>query len=184
MAAGDRICLGAIAGAHGVKGAVKVRTFTEQPEDIGTYGPLTDEAGEREFRLTVARRAKGGVVARITGIDDRPAAESLKGTGLYVARGALPETSGEDDYYQADLIDLEVRRGGEVMGRVKAIQNYGAGDLIEVLREGEKRTVLLPFTHEIVRVVDISKGYLEVAGSGGLFEDGEPAEDDTEEAEG
>ncbi len=186
MAAGNRICLGAIAGAHGVKGAVRVRTFTEQPRDIGTYGPLTDEAGEREYRLTVERPAKGGVIARIMGVDDRPAAESLKGTGLYVARGALPETSGEDEYYHADLIDLEVRQGGEVLGRVEAIQNYGAGDLIEISRAGKKQTILVPFTREIVRVVDIAKGYLEVDLPGGPAEDGieDGAEDGAEETEG
>ena len=101
-----------------------------------------------------------------------------------MTRGALPETAAENDYYQADLIDLEVRQDGEVMGRVKAIQNYGAGDLIEVSREGKKQTVLLPFTREIVRVVDIAKGYLEVAIPGGLAENGDPAEDGAEEAEG
>ncbi len=157
----DRVCLGAISGARGVRGEVKVKTFTAQPADVAAYGPLTDENGERTFALTVTRPVKGGVAATIAGIGDRDAAEKLKGTRLYVSRQALPEPEG-DEFYYADLIGLRVELAdGSDFGTVKALENHGAGDLLLVDR-GDA-TAILPFTAELVPTVDLEGGRLVVS---------------------
>jgi 16S rRNA processing protein RimM len=104
-----RICVGAIAGAHGVKGLVKIKSFTEEPDGVAAYGPLSDEAGEREFTLALTGRAKGLIIARIDGVEDRNAAEALRGTRLYVERAALPPTA-EEAYYHTDLIGYRSHR--------------------------------------------------------------------------
>ncbi|MCB2111772.1 MAG: 16S rRNA processing protein RimM, partial [Rhodobacteraceae bacterium] len=127
-----RVCIGAIAGAHGVNGVVRVKPFTEQPEAIAAYAPVTDEAGSRTFALRYVGPAKGAVLVRIDGIDDRDTAEALKGVRLYVPRSSLPEPEPEE-FYHADLIGLSVvDADGAELGRVRTIQDYGAGDLLEV----------------------------------------------------
>ena len=155
MADADRICLGRIVGAHGLDGSVLVRSYTAEPGAIGSYGALSDEPGERSFELTVRRVTPKGVVARIAGVADRTAAERLKGTDLYVARSALPEAE-EDEFYYADLIGLAVEdRNGQRIGTVTRIDNYGAGDVIEVdLDAGGTR--MLPFTRQVVLMVDVA----------------------------
>jgi len=156
-----RICVGAIAGAHGVKGLVKIKSFTEEPDGVAAYGPLSDEAGEREFTLALTGRAKGLIIARIDGVEDRNAAEALRGTRLYVERAALPPTA-EEAYYHTDLIGLEaVGMDGAPVGEVKALYNYGAGDLIEIQRR-DKDLLLLPFTKAAVPEVDLEGGRLVV----------------------
>ena len=156
-----RICVGAIAGAHGVKGLVKIKSFTEEPDGVAAYGPLSDEAGEREFTLALAGRAKGLIIARIDGVEDRNAAEALRGTRLYVERAALPPTA-EEAYYHTDLIGLEaVGMDGAPVGEVKALYNYGAGDVIEIQRR-DKDLLLLPFTKAAVPEVDLEGGRLVV----------------------
>jgi 16S rRNA processing protein RimM len=156
-----RICVGAIAGAHGVKGLVKIKSFTEEPDGVAAYGPLSDEAGEREFTLALTGRAKGLIIARIDGVEDRNMAEALRGTRLYVERAALPPTA-EEAYYHTDLIGLEaVGMDGEPVGEVKALYNYGAGDLIEIQRR-DKDLLLLPFTKAAVPEVDLEGGRLVV----------------------
>jgi 16S rRNA processing protein RimM len=165
-----RICVGAIAGAHGVKGLVKIKSFTEEPDGVAAYGPLSDEAGEREFTLALTGRAKGLIIARIDGVEDRNAAEALRGTRLYVERAALPPTA-EEAYYHTDLIGLEavgmdgapvaVGMDGAPVGEVKALYNYGAGDVIEIQRR-DKDLLLLPFTKAAVPEVDLEGGRLVV----------------------
>ena len=156
-----RICVGAIAGAHGVKGLVKIKSFTEEPDGVAAYGPLSDEAGEREFTLALAGRAKGLIIARIDGVEDRNTAEALRGTRLYVERAALPPTA-EEAYYHTDLIGLEaVGMDGAPVGEVKALYNYGAGDVIEIQRR-DKDLLLLPFTKAAVPEVDLEGGRLVV----------------------
>jgi 16S rRNA processing protein RimM len=151
----DRVLIAAVAGPHGVRGLVKLKCFTEDPARVTAYGPLTDETGAREFRIAVLGTVKGGVLARIEGVADRSAAEALKGTRLYVSRSALPGLVGEDEYYHADLVGLGVEtRDGRPLGRVKAVLNYGAGDVLEVERGGAP-TLLLPFTRASVPVVDL-----------------------------
>jgi len=158
----DLICVGVITGVHGVRGVLTIRPFTEHAEDLTAYGPVQSRDGRQNFTLSIIGAKKGVMLVRIKGIDDRNAAEALKGLELYVPRAVLPEPEDES-WYQADLIGLEARdMAGEVLGRVKAVQNYGAGDLLEISLEPAQQTVLLPFTREIVPVVDINNGFVTV----------------------
>jgi 16S rRNA processing protein RimM len=155
-----RVLVGVIAAAHGVRGLVRVKSFTADPKSVAAYGELSDELGQRRFRLTLQGQAKEGVVvAKIEGVADRDAAEALKGTKLYLPREALPEIAADDEFYQADLVGLRVEaRDGRMLGRVKAVLNFGAGDVLEI--EGEGTGLLLPFTKQAVPVVDLSAGKL------------------------
>ncbi len=140
---------------------MRIRSYTAEPEDIASYGPVTDEAGRR-FALSVVGQARGAVLARIAGVDDRDAAEALKGVRLYVPRAALPETA-PGEYYHADLIGLAaVLADGTEVGTVAAVNDFGAGDVLEVARPGA-RALLLPFTAEAVPEVDIAAGRIVIA---------------------
>jgi 16S rRNA processing protein RimM len=178
-AAEPRICVGVITGAQGVRGAVRIKSFTAAPEDVAAYGPVADEAGERSFDLRAVGRAKGVVIATIAGIADRDAADRLKGVRLYVAREKLP-APGEEEYYHADLIGLAaVLKDGTVLGRVRAVHEYGAGDSIEVLRD-DGGTVLVPFTRAAVPKVDLAAGLVVIDPPDGLL-DGRTVESEAEE---
>ncbi len=167
-----RVCLGHIAGAHGVKGEVRIRTHTQDPEAIAAYGPLEDETGERRFSVLSARPAKDGAVARIEGVDTREAAEGLKGTTLHVARSVLPDEIGEGTWYHADLVGLvAIDADGAALGQVVAVQNYGAGDLIEVRPAAGGATVLVPFTKTIVPDIDLEAGWILMLPPEGVFEE-------------
>lgn len=157
MAGSARICLGVIAGAHGLDGAVLIRSFTTDPASIGSYGKLQDEEGKRTFQVKVRRVTPKGVIAKIAGIPDRTAAEGLKGVELYIERDALPEPD-EDEVYVADMIGLRVEtKDGSLLGTVARMDNYGASDVMEVtLATGG--SLLLPFTKAAVPVVDIAGG--------------------------
>ena len=158
----SRLCVGVISGAHGVRGLVKIKSFTEAPESLAGYGAVTDESGERSFEVEITGRAKGLLLARIAGIADRDAADALRGMHLYVARSALPEPE-EEEYYIADLVGLRVEtRIGEALGRVAAVRNYGAGDFLEIEAESGVET-LLPFTKATVPLVEIAEGRVVVA---------------------
>jgi 16S rRNA processing protein RimM len=154
-----RVLVGVIAAAHGVRGLVRVKSFTADPKSVASYGELSDERGQRRFRLKLQGQAKEGVLAQIDGVADRDAAEALKGTKLYVGREALPEIGADDEFYQADLVGLRVEaRDGKTLGRVKAVLNFGAGDLLEI--EGEGVSLMLPFTKQVVPLVDLPGGRL------------------------
>ncbi|HEY0267073.1 MAG TPA: ribosome maturation factor RimM [Rhizomicrobium sp.] len=156
------VLLAAVIGAQGLKGEVKVKLFTHQPDALPRYGALHARDG-RIFTITAYRASKESeAVIAFAGIGDRNAAEALKGTELFVARAALPET-GEDEFYHADLIGLEAQDGeGRVIGRIAVIHNYGAGDVMEIaLPDGD--TVLLAFTRETVPTVNVAGGYVVVA---------------------
>lgn len=172
----DRVCVAVIAGAHGVRGEVRVRSFTAVSEDAVRLGPLTDAAGGRIFHLRLVGHAKGVLRARIDGVTDRTAAEALKGTELYVERTALPAPA-EDEFYHADLIGLRVElEDGSEIGRIRAIHDFGAGDVIEVtpLTPGsEWAKAMLPFTAEAVPVVDLEGGRIVVVPPPGLFDGGD-----------
>jgi 16S rRNA processing protein RimM len=153
-----RILLGRIAAAHGIRGDLLIETYTGAPQDIASYGPLQSEDGGRSFKVKVIRTTPKGVIAHVTGIDDRNAAETLKGISLYVDRGRLP-APGDGEYYHADLVGLRAEDGqGRAIGTVVAVQNYGAGDLLELRKEGKRATELIPFTQACVPTVDISGG--------------------------
>jgi 16S rRNA processing protein RimM len=151
----ERILLGRVAGAHGIRGEVLIRTFTERPEDIAAYGPLDDGAA-RTLRIEAARVTPKGVVARIAGVADRAAAEALKGTQLYVDRDRLP-APGEGTFYHADLIGLAaVDPEGRPLGEIVGVHNYGAGDLLELRLAGSGKTELVPFTEAVVPEIDLA----------------------------
>jgi len=165
----DRVLVGAIIGPHGVKGAVRVKSFTEIPTDVASYGPVADEAGSRLFRLEITGEAKDALICRILLLDqsgsgrpvaDRNGSEALKGVRLYVPRAQLPDTEDEDEFYHADLIGLRVElRDGTEIGRVRAIFDFGAGDVLEVGWIGGG-VGFLPFTKAVVPVVDVKGGRL------------------------
>ena len=151
----DRICVGAIAGAFGVRGEVRLKSFCSDPRDIAAYGPLTTEDGRRSFAVTLTRPVTGGLGARLSGVATREDAEALKGTTLWAPRDALPSLP-DDEFYHADLIGLEVfDTGGASLGRVRAIFDHGAGDILEVVG---KEQLLLPFTKAAVPTVDLTAG--------------------------
>jgi 16S rRNA processing protein RimM len=167
-----RICVGVIAGAHGVQGAVRIKSFTADPDDVARYGPLEDESGERRLRLRLAGSAKGVVIARINGVADRNQAEALRGLRLYLSRAALPPTADEE-YYHADLIGLEAALGdGTRLGQVRAVHDFGAGDTLEIERPAGP-PAMVPFTRAIVPVVDLAAGRLVLDPPPGLLD--EPA---------
>ena len=167
QAASDRVCLGILVGAHGVRGLVKVKSFTENPADVAAYGPVSDDSGRRSWRLEVTGPAPGKssdvLLVRIEGVKDRDAAQALHGTRLYVGRDALPALAEAETFYHADLIGLRVEDSeGRALGRVAAVENHGAGDLLEV--EGPRgESLLLPFTRAVVPLVDLAGGRLVAA---------------------
>ncbi len=162
MAGDARICLGQIGAAHGVRGQVRLRSFTADPEAIGCYGPLETEDG-RVVQIEALRHAKDHFVASLKGISDRNAAEQLTNLKLYVLRERLPEPDRPDEFYHADLIGLAVLdRAGERRGTVVAIHNFGAGDMIEVKPTDGHTTQMLPFDEATVPVVDLAAGRLVV----------------------
>ena len=151
------ICVARIGAAHGVRGAVKLWTFTEDPFAVKQYGPLATKDGVRQFEVTQAREARDHLVASFKGVTTREQAERLNGIELYVARDRLPATE-EGEYYHADLIGLAaVTAADEPIGRVVAIHNFGAGDIIEIVPL-HGPTLLLPFTDAVVPTVDIAGG--------------------------
>jgi 16S rRNA processing protein RimM len=153
------ILLGRIGAAHGIKGDVSIRTFTGDPEAIGSYGPLTDKTGAKSFKVRVVRvNPKGGVIARVQGADDRNAAEALNGTELYVDRARLPKPR-EGEFYHADLIGLKaVAPDSGDIGTIVAVENFGAGDLLEIQRTGSHETEFVPFTNACVPEIDLAAG--------------------------
>jgi 16S rRNA processing protein RimM len=152
----DRVCVGAIAGAFGVRGEVRLKSFCAEPRAIADYGPLWSEDGTRAFAVTLGPAVSGGLAARLSGVTSREAAEALKGVRLFAERAALPAL-GDDEFYHADLIGLVVAdTGGAVLGRVAAVLNHGAGDILEVRRADGGETLLLPFTRAVVPTVDLA----------------------------
>ena len=157
MTSPAQICVARIGAAHGVRGAVKLWTFTEEPLAVKHYGPLTTKDGTRQFEVATAREANGHLVATLKGVATREDAEQLNGIELYVAREKLPDTD-QDEYYHADLIGLAaVTPANEPLGRVLAIHNFGAGDIIEIAPP-HGATMLLPFTNAVVPTVDLAEG--------------------------
>ena len=156
------VCVARIGAAHGVRGAVKLWTFTEDPFAVRRYGPLLSKDGRRQFEVAQAREAKDHLVATFKGVTTRDEAERLNGIELYVAREKLPATD-EDEYYHTDLIGLAaVTTGGDALGRVLAIHNFGAGDIIEIAPP-KGPTMLLPFSNAVVPEVDLKAGRVVIA---------------------
>lgn len=157
MSDSDLICIGAIAGAFGVDGEVRLKSFAAAPEDIAGYGPLTREDGTA-YQVHLTGRTSNALTARLGGVRSKEEADALRGVQLYVARARLPGLP-DDEYYHADLVGLAVHdTGGALLGQVKAVQNHGASDLLELSVPGTAETALLPFTRAIVPTVDLASG--------------------------
>jgi 16S rRNA processing protein RimM len=170
-AATARVCMGVVGAPHGVRGAVRVKSFTEAPEAIADYGALEDETGRRRFTLRVVGTAKGDgmVIAAISGIADRNQAEALRGLRLYAPRAALPAT-GDEEFYHADLVGLVAELAdGTSLGEVIAVHDFGAGDMLEIARP-EGPPVLVPFTRAAVPVVDLTGRRVVIDPPEGLFD--------------
>lgn len=173
------ILLGEIGAAHGIRGEVSIRTFTQNPADIASYGPLSDKNGARTFTIAGLRVTSKAVIAKIKGVDDRTAAERLRNTKLYVKRGLLPALE-PGTFYHEDLAGLTaIDEAGSTLGTVAGVANYGAGDLIEVARPGARETLLVPFTKQAVPHVDLKAGLVTIVVPD-FAEDGEPESGDLE----
>jgi 16S rRNA processing protein RimM len=152
----ERICVAQIGAAHGVRGEVKLRSFTEDPEAFMSYGQLESEDGKRHFEIETLRPASDHFVAKIAGVADRDAAAKLTNLRLYVPRDRLPPVEDDDTFYQSDLIGLAaVTPDGAALGTVKAVLNYGAGDIIEIEAANGGAALMVPFTSAAVPTVDI-----------------------------
>jgi 16S rRNA processing protein RimM len=162
-----------IGAAHGIRGEVRVRSFAANAAGLGDYGPLHDEAG-RAFEVASARPAKEVSIVRFKGIATREAAEALNGTALFVERSALPADLEEEEFYHTDLIGLAVRdESGVEIGTVSAIHDFGAGDILEVRRDGGP-SIMIPFTRAAVPEVAPARGLIRVDSvAAGLVEDGD-----------
>ena len=155
------VLLGVVIGAQGLKGEVKVKTFTQSPDKLGAYGPLHTKDG-KSFRATFVRETKDGAVVALEGVNGRNAAEALKGAELFVPRTALPMEDA-DEFYHADLIGLRAEdTEGRAMGTVRALHNFGAGNVIELVRD-DGDEVFLPFTREVAQQIDIEGGRIVIA---------------------
>lgn len=172
--------LAVIGAAHGIKGEVRVKTYTGDPMDLGSYGLLYDAAG-KDYEIVSIRPAKTVVVVRFAGVDDRNAAEALNGTELYVDHAQLPQDLEEDEFYYTDLIGLTVRDSdGATYGKVSAVFNFGGGDVLEI-KEGGKKPVLIPFTKVSVPQILMADGAIVIDPlAAGLVDDGSEGDDEAE----
>ena len=159
----ERVCVAQIGGAHGLRGEVKLKSFTGDPMAVSEYGTLTSEDGAKNFEIEALRPAKGHLVARFRGIEDRGAAERLANVRLFVPRERLPPLEA-DEFYHADLIGLSaVKADGTEIGTVVAVHDFGAGDILELAPRGGGTSIMVPFTAAFVPKVDIARGRIVVA---------------------
>lgn len=159
MTAPAKICLGAIVGVHGIRGEVKVKSFTEDECNLTRYGMLSNQDGSRKFELKIVGHSKELLRVKVKGVDERNSAEALIGTGLYVERNLLPELP-EEEFYHSDLIGLmALTAKGEKVGTVNALYNFGAGDLIEI-KMTDNHLEMLPFTKAYVPTVNLKDGFI------------------------
>lgn len=165
----DKIVVGAISGAFGVHGDVRLKSFCADPEAIADYAPLTTEDGKVFPKLIIVGQTTNALVARIEGVNSKEAADALKGVTLMAGRDKLPSLP-DDEFYHADLIGLPVHdTGGALLGHVKDVLNHGASDILEVQGPDMKATVLLPFTQRAVPTVDLAAGRIVADPPEGLF---------------
>jgi 16S rRNA processing protein RimM len=158
------ILLGRFGAPHGVRGEIRLQSFTADPLAIASYGPLLDKSGGRKFALLDVRpQGKDMLVARVEGVSDRTGAEKLKGVELFVPRANLPAPE-EDEFYLADLIGLRAEtREGAPLGEVVAVRNFGAGDILEVVPPEGGESLMFPFTKAVVPRVDVVGGRVVIA---------------------
>lgn len=180
MTEDKRICIGAIVGVHGIKGEVKVKSFTEPDTNVDKYGVVENKNGNRTFELKVVGHSKELLRVKIKGVDDRTAAEALIGNGFYINREVLPELEDEDEFYEADLVGLEVRQNDQVIGTVAGLYNFGAGEIIEIKLKSTGKLEMIPFTKAYVPDIKVSEGYITVTSASLSFA---PDDDGGEDAE-
>jgi len=153
----NRVCVARIGAAHGVRGEVKLWSFTEDPAAVAHYGPLETQDGTRCFEIEALRAAKDHFVARIAGVSDRDAAEKLRNIELYIPRARLPKIEETDTFYHADLVGLDaVTPAGARVGIVHALHNFGAGDIIEIAPAEGGDPLMLPFNETTVPKIDVA----------------------------
>ncbi len=170
MARPDKVCVGIVVAPHGVQGEVRIKTFTADPAGLAAYGAVSSEDGTRRFKVKVEGIVRGAVVARLSGVAGRDEAEAIRGLRLYVPRSALPDTD-RNEYYHADLVGLSVEtQDGARLGTVRAVENFGAGDLLDV-ETGDGRDGMLPFTGAVVLAVDLAGGRIVADPPFGWLED-------------
>ena len=168
----DFVLVGVIVGAHGIKGEVKLKSFTSDPLSIGRYGPLQSSSG-KQFEISKLKAAKDDFIASFKNVNDRNEAETLRGVELFVAREKLPKLKTHEAYAH-DLMGLDVvLENGSKLGKLVAMPNYGAGDLLEVAIDGKAETVLIPFTSAFVPQEDFSTGRIVVNLPDGYLDEGE-----------
>jgi 16S rRNA processing protein RimM len=166
----DLLLMAEIAGAQGVKGAVKLKTFGDDPGALVDYPPLTDTKSGRTYQIDTIAPHGNIWIATIEGIADRTAAEKLFGTKLYLSKAELPKIKKKDTYYHADLIGLSaVKKDGEALGTIIAVANFGAGDLIEV-KPPKGQSFYVPFTKAAVPDVDLEKKTVTIDPPPGLLD--------------
>ena len=177
----DRVCVAQIIGSHGVHGRLRVKSFTTDPEALFDYNPLTDEAGARQFTLRMTGMGKDHLLVEASGVKGRDAADALKGVRLFVDRDRLPAIEDEDEFYHTDLIGMvtvtESPEGDVAFGAIKAIHDFGAGDMLEINHVSGK-TVFIPFSRACVPLVDVKAARVVVDPPVNLFT---PARPDPEE---
>ena len=161
-----QICIGEIINVHGIKGQVIVRSYADDASLFMGDEPLYDQRGARTFTFTKFAPHKNNYLATLDGVDTREAAEAIKGAKLYIDRNALPDTDDDEAYY-VDLVGLKVTENGKTIGKVIAVQNFGASDLLEIQREKAKN-FYLPFTDE--NILDVGDGEIQVSIPNGLME--------------
>lgn len=178
----NAVLLAEIGAAHGVRGEVRVKAYTADPQAIGDYGPLVDEHGRRYVVAALRPLKDDMLVVRFEGVPDRTAAERLTRTKLFVDRAALPEPEDEDEFYHADLVGLDVVAvDGTPIGTVVAVPNFGADDLLEVARPG-RRSLYVPFSKAVVPTVDLAARRILVDPPAGLLDDADASADDRPDA--
>lgn len=169
MTEDKRICIGAVVGVHGIKGEVKVKSFTEPDTNVDKYGSVENKNASRKFELKVVGRSKELLRVKIKGVDDRNAAEALIGTGFYIDRGVLPELDDEDEFYEADLIGLKVLMDNQEIGCVAGLYNFGTGEIIEIKLKSNGKLEMIPFTKAYVPEIKVAEGYIIVTSAGLAF---------------
>ncbi len=154
----SRILVGIFGAPHGVRGEVRLKSFTGDPMAIADYPRVTDESGARSFKIVAARPVKDDMlIVRVEGVGDRTAAEKLTHVSLSIAREDLPPAD-EDEFYHADLLGLRAEtRDGTLLGNIAAVLNFGAGDILDI-RPDIGENLLLPFTKKVVPIVDLAAG--------------------------
>ena len=153
------VCVGIVIAPQGLKGTVKIKSYTERAEDIASYGPLTDKTRKKTFQIRIITSTKKNLIVELSGVENRNESEKLRGLELYVDRSAFPNT-GDGEFYFSDLIGLEARNTvGQSLGKVKGMDNFGAGDMIELdIKDSE--SVIIPFTLDYVPVVDLENRFI------------------------